>query len=186
MMIDSAILKYAIDLVAVFLLALGIKRLSKVRSARAANRLAALAMALAVLGVLVDFIGTSGISLNAWIWIILGTFIGGIFGLITAQRVPMTSMPETVALFNGCGGMSSLLVAMGVVLFLVEGEAGQLSKDLVGTISIVVSVFVGAITFSGSIVAMANSDQFSGRTGPEGKSETSVGFTFLHFRMTPR
>jgi len=52
--------------------------------------------------------------------------------------------------------MSSLLVAMGVVLFLGNGEASAVSnKDLVGNISIVVSVFVGAITFSGSIVAMA-------------------------------
>ena len=62
----------------------------------------------------------------------------------------MTSMPETVALFNGCGGMSSLLVALGVALF---PEAG--GSDLVAVVSIVVSVFVGAITFTGSIVAMA-------------------------------
>ena len=70
MMNTAEILKYAIDLIAVLLLALGIKGLSKVRSARDANRLAALAMLLAVLGVLVNFLGSSGISLNSWIWII--------------------------------------------------------------------------------------------------------------------
>ena len=68
-MSSAVVVKYAIDLVAVLLLALGIKGLSKVRSAREANRLAAVAMALAVLGVLVDsFAG--GISASAWSWII--------------------------------------------------------------------------------------------------------------------
>ena len=155
-MIDFAILKYVIDLVAVLLLSLGIKGLSKVRSSREANWLAAFAIGLAVVGVLVESLGGSGISFNAWIWIILGTSVGGLLGMVTAKQVPMTAMPEIVALFNGCGGMSSLLVAMGVVLFIGNGEIGAVvDKGLVGAISIVVSVFVGAITFSGSIVAMA-------------------------------
>ena len=111
------ILRYAIELGAVLLLALGIKGLSKVRSARGANQLAAVAMALAVLGLLISSLATSGISAAAWIWIVLGTLAGGVLGAITAQRVPMTSMPETVALFNGCGGMSSLLVALAAALF---------------------------------------------------------------------
>ncbi|MAV12685.1 MAG: NAD synthetase [Cyanobium sp. MED843] len=149
-MTASLILKYAIELVAVLLLALGIKGLSKVRSARGANQLAAVAMALAVLGLLINYAGNGGITAAAWIWILIGTAAGGLLGAITAQRVPMTSMPETVALFNGCGGMSSLLVALGVALF---PETG--GSDLVAIVSIAVSVFVGAITFTGSIVAMA-------------------------------
>ncbi|MGB1197023.1 MAG: NAD(P)(+) transhydrogenase (Re/Si-specific) subunit beta, partial [Synechococcus sp.] len=144
-------LKYAVELVAVLLLALGIKGLSKVRSARSANQLAAVAMALAVLGLLINYLGTSGISAAAWTWIIIGTLIGGVLGAITAQRVPMTSMPETVALFNGCGGMSSLLVALAAAFFPLQLEAA----GLVAVVSIVISVFVGAITFTGSIVAMA-------------------------------
>ena len=135
----------AIDLVAVLLLALGIKGLSKVSSARAANGLAALAMGLAVIGLLVQ-IRPGPI---AWIWIALGSALGALAGLITARRVPMTAMPETVALFNGCGGMASLLVAVGVALF------DSADADIVALVSIAVSVFVGAITFSGSIVAMA-------------------------------
>ncbi len=149
----TEILKYTIDLVAVLLLALGIKGLSKVRSAREANRLAAIAMLLAVVGVLFNYLGGTGISLSAWIWIFIGTIIGGSLGMITAKRVPMTAMPETVALFNGCGGMSSLLVAMAVALF--SGTRMGLNNGIVEKISIAISVFVGAITFSGSIVAMA-------------------------------
>ncbi|QNI72950.1 NAD(P)(+) transhydrogenase (Re/Si-specific) subunit beta [Synechococcus sp. NOUM97013] len=144
-------LKYAVELVAVLLLALGIKGLSKVRSARSANQLAAVAMGLAVLGLLINYLGTSGISAAAWIWIVIGTVVGGVFGAITAQRVPMTSMPETVALFNGCGGMSSLLVALAAAFFPTQLDA----FGLVAVVSIAISVFVGAITFTGSIVAMA-------------------------------
>lgn len=136
---------YAIDLGAVLLLALGIKGLSKVSSARTANGLAALAMGLAALGLLVQLQPGP----TAWLWIAGGSALGGLVGWLMALRVPMTAMPETVALFNGCGGMASLLVAMGVALF-------QSSEpNLVARISIVISVFVGAITFSGSIVAMA-------------------------------
>ena len=64
----SLIIKYAIELIAVLLLALGIKGLSKVRSARGANQLAAVAMGLAVVGLLFNYIGTTGIAAAAWIW----------------------------------------------------------------------------------------------------------------------
>ena len=149
-MTATTVLSYAIDLVAVLLLALGLKGLSKVRSARSANGLAALAMGLAVVGLLIQ----QQLSPQAWLWIAAGSAAGGLAGLLTAQRVPMTAMPETVALFNGCGGMASLLVAIAVALFQSgSGELGEVSV-LVERISIVISVFVGAITFSGSIVAM--------------------------------
>jgi len=113
----TLILKFWIDLLAILLLALGIKGLSKVRSAREANRLAAIAMAIAVLGVLIGSFGSLVKSPEAWVWITLGSALGGLLGAFTAQRVAMTAMPETVALFNGCGGMSSLLVAIAVKLF---------------------------------------------------------------------
>ena len=63
----SELLKYLIDLTAVLLLALGIKGLSKVSSARDANRLAAIAMSFAVIGIFVDSTGGSGIAINSWI-----------------------------------------------------------------------------------------------------------------------
>ena len=152
---------YLIDLLAVLLLALGLKGLSKVRSARSANGLAALAMGLAVAGLLIQLQPDP----TAWLWIAVGTAAGGLLGLLTAQRVPMTAMPETVALFNGCGGMASLLVAMAVALF------GGGDSGLVERISIVISVFVGAITFSGSIVAMG---KLQGWIGTPGWTQSSV------------
>jgi NAD(P) transhydrogenase subunit beta len=141
----TSLLSDGLDLVAVLLLGLGIKGLSKVRSARGANQLAAVAMALAVIGLLIEIRPEP----MAWLWIAAGSAAGGLAGLVTAQRVPMTAMPEVVALFNGCGGLASLLVAVGVALF------DSAEADIVALVSIAISVFVGAITFSGSIVAMA-------------------------------
>ena len=150
----SSIINFSIELLAVLLLALGIKGLSKVRSAREANILAAFAMLISVVGLLLsNYLGESGIPDQSWKWIIIGSLVGSLFGALLAKKVPMTSMPETVALFNGFGGMSSLLVAVGMSLFDPSNLEGNLK--LVTNISIAVSVFVGAITFSGSIAAMA-------------------------------
>ena len=130
------------DLLAVLLLALGIKGLSRVRSARNANRLAALALLLAVIGLLLQQ------GLQGWPWILIGCGLGSLLGVLVAQKAPMTAMPQVVALFNGCGGMASLLVALAAAAL--PSATGALA-----TISIVVSVLVGGITFSGSLVAMA-------------------------------
>ncbi|MFZ9568758.1 MAG: NAD(P)(+) transhydrogenase (Re/Si-specific) subunit beta, partial [Vulcanococcus sp.] len=148
-------LGYLIDLLAVLLLALGLKGLSKVRSARSANGLAALAMGLAVAGLLLQLQPGA----LAWLAIVLGTLVGGGLGWLMARKVAMTEMPETVALFNGCGGMASLLVALAVALF----DDG--SADMVELVSVVISVFGGAITFSGSIVAMGKLQGWLGTPG---------------------
>ncbi|WP_320674749.1 NAD(P)(+) transhydrogenase (Re/Si-specific) subunit beta [Prochlorococcus sp. MIT 1341] len=155
MSINTNIIKYAIDLSAVLLLSLGIKGLSKVRTAREANRLAAIAILLSVIGVFIVSFSNQSITTSALIWIAIGTSLGGIFGVVIAQKVPMTSMPETVALFNGCGGMSSLLVALGVSLFPITDPNIESGNGVIEILSIITSIFVGSITFSGSIVAMA-------------------------------
>ncbi|MFM8524446.1 MAG: NAD(P)(+) transhydrogenase (Re/Si-specific) subunit beta [Cyanobacteriota bacterium] len=131
------------DLGAVLLLALGLKGLSRIRSARGANGLAALALGLAVVGLLLE----QGIV--GWPWMLAGLLVGGAAGALLAYRVPMTAMPEAVALFNGCGGMSSLLVALGAAAL--PSAAGH----ALVLVSLLASVLVGAITFSGSLVAMA-------------------------------
>ena len=147
-MSSAALFQAGLDLVAVALLALGIKGLSRIRSARAANQLAAGAMALAVVGLLVNAQPTA----VTWVWIAVGAAVGGMLGALTARLVPMTAMPETVAFFNGCGGLSSLLVALGVIL--AAGGDGGVPPGLPVLISIGFSIVVGAITFTGSVVAM--------------------------------
>ncbi len=150
-------LHLTLDLGAVLLLALGLKGLSKVRTARMANGLAAVALVLAVLGLLLEQ------GLTGWSWMLLGLAAGGGAGALVAYRVPMTSMPEVVALFNGCGGMSSLLVALGAAALPAAG--GRAALNRLELVSVLVSVLVGAITFSGSLVAMAKLQEWLATPG---------------------
>ncbi|MBL4843985.1 MAG: NAD(P)(+) transhydrogenase (Re/Si-specific) subunit beta [Planctomycetes bacterium] len=99
-------------LVAIVLFIIGIKRLGKVRTARSGNGLACLAMLIAILA---TFALAAKQGVMDWEWIVGGLVAGGVIGLVAAIRVPMTSMPEMVALFNGSGGAASLLVALAVL-----------------------------------------------------------------------
>ncbi|MDP4879761.1 MAG: NAD(P)(+) transhydrogenase (Re/Si-specific) subunit beta, partial [Opitutales bacterium] len=81
----------------------GIKMLGNAATARKGNLLSSVGMGLAVLVTLVD-------SDLSYALIIGALAAGSIIGFIAAKRVQMTGMPELVALFNGFGGLASLLV----------------------------------------------------------------------------
>ena len=129
----------------------GLKRLGKVKTARSGNTLAAMAMLLAVLGTLIE-IGTV-----EYHWIIAGLVIGGAIGAIAATKVHMTQMPEMVAIFNGTGGAASAAVAIAVVWQkLIETNVSLAAFEALGgteSITIGVSVIIGSITTSGSVIA---------------------------------
>ncbi len=117
----------------------GLKMLSSPATARRGNLTSALGMLLAIVVTLM----TQGLDYK---WVILGMAIGSIIGIIAAYKVQMTSMPEMVALFNGFGGIASM--------FLAWGEYHQ-HPELSVFIALVsfLSVFIGGITFTGSMVA---------------------------------
>ncbi|MEM9552999.1 MAG: NAD(P)(+) transhydrogenase (Re/Si-specific) subunit beta [Acidobacteriota bacterium] len=148
--VESALVPFLYLLSAVLFI-LGLKGLTRVRSARNGNRLSALAMLVAVVATLIE-LGTVDYT-----WIVAGLVIGGAIGLIAALRVEMTQMPEMVALFNGSGGGASALVA-AAVLWREAIEAGE-PTTLVGVsglapgVTTVLSMLIGALTLSGSIVA---------------------------------
>ncbi len=149
-------------LVATVLFILGIKRLSKVRTARSGNQLAAVGMLLAIVVTLVAPEGGVGLD---WTTVVVGIILGTLVGGIMAKRVEMTGMPELVALFNGFGGLASTFVA--VTEFwgrhqpaLTPANAAAASGDVVlggevWAIAIVLSILIGTVTFTGSLVAMA-------------------------------
>lgn len=99
-------------LVAIVLFIFGIKRLGRVRTAANGNRMAALAMLIATLATVFKLFQDGVVG---WPWIVGGLVAGGVIGLVMAIRVPMTDMPEMVALLNGSGGAASLLVALAVL-----------------------------------------------------------------------
>ena len=117
----------------------GLKMLSSPATARRGNLLSALGMAIAIVFTLM----AQGLDYK---WIILGMLIGTGIGVVAAIRVEMTSMPEMVALFNGFGGISSLLLAWA--------EYHQ-HPEMTVFIAIVafLSAFIGGVTFTGSMVA---------------------------------
>ncbi|MDP7062134.1 MAG: NAD(P)(+) transhydrogenase (Re/Si-specific) subunit beta [Planctomycetota bacterium] len=147
-------------LVATFLFILGIKRLSKVRTARSGNQLAAIGMLLAIVVTLVSPEG--GVDLG-WTTVAVGLILGGLVGGVLAKRVEMTGMPELVALFNGFGGLASTFVAVtefwgrfgNVDIGTPVDAAGDVVLGgSVWAIAIVLSVLIGTVTFTGSLIAM--------------------------------
>jgi len=106
--------EYLIDaafLVAIVLFIFGIKRLGKVKTARSGNTFAWLAMLIATVAAL----GSAESFVVNWWWIIGAGIAGIAVGAFAAKTVAMTDMPEMVALFNGSGGVASLLVAMAAL-----------------------------------------------------------------------
>jgi len=129
-------------MVAALLFILGIQRLSKVKTARSGNRLAAVGMLLAVLVAL-------AIHTNiGWPVLAGGLVTGAIIGALLAMRVQMTGMPELVALFNGLGGAASAFVALSDFT---QKQEGAFAPDY--AVAIGLSILIGAVTLSGSLIA---------------------------------
>jgi len=125
--------------VSAILFIFGLKRLGSPATARNGNMLSSIGMLLAVIA------GLLNQHIVTYEWIIAGIIVGGIIGGLAARLVQMTSMPEMVALFNGFGGIASLLV----------GWAALYGAD-VSTFSVVtifLAMLIGGLTFSGSLIA---------------------------------
>jgi NAD(P) transhydrogenase subunit beta len=141
-----------IYLLSTILFIFGIKRLSKVKTARRGNALAAVGMLLAIVGALLE------LGVVDYRWIAGGMAVGTIIGLLFALRVQMTSMPEMVALFNGFGGIASALVATSIYWDeVVQRAPAGTVYEAVGTdeaITVMLSILIGGITFTGSLIAL--------------------------------
>src|SRR5436190_18637040 len=131
-------------LVAASLFIVGLKRLSSPRTARSGNQIAAIGMALAIGATLFDE------RIETYVWIVVGALIGGVGGAVGARRVKMTAMPQMVALFNGLGGGAAALVAFSDYHNTV-GAPGHVAAKII--VSILFSAAIGAISFSGSMIA---------------------------------
>jgi NAD(P) transhydrogenase subunit beta len=131
-------------IVAAVLFIFGLKRLSSPSTARSGNRVAAVGMALALAATLLDH------QIVSYWTIALGTLIGAVIGVYFARTVQMTAMPQMVALFNGMGGATAALVSVAEYLRLTRaGETIGVGEAT----SIVLGTAIGAISFTGSIIA---------------------------------
>jgi len=148
---DFSLLINAVYVVSAILFIFGLKLLSHPSSARKGNLLSALAMLVAVVVTLLE---QQIISFDV---IVASIVVGSAIGVIAAKKVEMTAMPELVSLFNGIGGLASLAVAYATII-------GETELSVLVLIVSFVALLIGAITFSGSVIAWAKlSERMIGR-----------------------
>lgn len=143
-MLNQGIIQAAY-VIAALLFIFSLRGLSNQESAKSGNIYGIIGMAIALIATVASING--GLH-----WIVIAMVIGGAIGLYLAQKVEMTQMPELVALLHSFVGMAAVLVGFNsyldphIALFL----GGELTVHLV---EIFIGVFIGAVTFSGSVVA---------------------------------
>ena len=145
---DIAALLY---LVAGVLFIQALRGLSSPESSRRGNMLGIAGMVIAI-GTTLAAHPPAGTG--AWILVVAGLGLGGGIGAVIARKVPMTSMPELVAAFHSLVGMAAVLVAAGA--FYAPTAFGIGTDGHIHTQSLIemsIGVAIGAITFTGSIIA---------------------------------
>jgi NAD(P) transhydrogenase subunit beta len=130
-------------LVSAILFILGLKGLTHPATARRGNFYAMFGMLIAIAATLL------GRDVQSYGFIVAGIAGGAIIGTIVALRIQMTAMPQLVAALHSFVGLAAVLVGIGT--FLHKQDAGLLNTVLMGEIS--AGVVIGAITFTGSIIA---------------------------------
>jgi len=149
-------------IIAAILFILGLKMLSSPATARRGNLISAVGMFLAVVLTLLNK------EIIDFHWIVIGFVLGAVIGAFAARLVAMTQMPEMVALFNGFGGIASLLVGWGAY-------QAQPNAETFTVTTIFLSVLIGGVTFSGSLIAFGKLSEIMG-----GKPTIFAGQKFLN------
>ncbi|MEN8166584.1 MAG: NAD(P)(+) transhydrogenase (Re/Si-specific) subunit beta [Pseudomonadota bacterium] len=169
-------------LISAILFILALKGLTHPASARRGNYLAMTGMAIAIAATLM------GSEVKSYGFIIVAVAIGAVIGSVVAARVQMTAMPQLVAALHSFVGMAAVLVAIGT--YLNHDAAGTLNPVMMGELS--AGIIIGAITFSGSVVAFAKLQglvsgapvKFAGQHALNaGLAIAAIGFA-IHFGMT--
>lgn len=144
----SAGLAQAAYIIAALFFILSLAGLSKQTSAKSGNYFGVAGMAIALIATIF------GPYSQGLIWIVLAMVIGGSIGIYYAKRVEMTEMPELVAILHSFVGMAAVLVGYNSYLEppLYSGEFAH-TEHVIHMVEVFLGVFIGAITFTGSVVA---------------------------------
>ncbi|HWG65235.1 MAG TPA: NAD(P)(+) transhydrogenase (Re/Si-specific) subunit beta [Streptosporangiaceae bacterium] len=129
---------------------LGLHLMNSPATARRGNQLSTGGMVAAVAATLALIAHAGVISVTGWLVMILGALLGGSAGLYAARSVQMTAMPQLVSVFNAVGGGAAALVAINDYVHLAGRTVGVGESTTIPTL---LDVLIGAITFSGSIIA---------------------------------
>ena len=167
-------------MIASVLFIMGIKKLGKADSARKGNLMSSIGMGIAVLSVLISQDVFDG-GVIAYVIIILAIIAGSVIGFIWAKKVEMTGMPQLVALFNGFGGLSSMLVAISQYCAL-SGGSDAVGTDAFTSLTLGLTILIGAVAFTGSLIAwgkLAGLKMFKKNISIPGKNFINAGITFV-------
>jgi len=141
-------MNYMMEIVYLFssvLFIMGLKGLSHPESARRGMHMAEAGMLFAVIGTLV------GKQIVTWEWIIAGIAVGSAIGAAMAIFMPMTAMPQRIALSHAFGALAAVLV--GINEYIEKGHLGEITNGLMGALGF--EVLFGALTVTGSLMAFA-------------------------------
>src|SRR5438477_2544796 len=151
------VLTYLVYLVSGITFILALKFLSSPRTARTGNLLGAGGMALVVIWTLFT---AAGMLEHWWIVLVAGG-VGSVIGVLGARRVPMTAMPQMVAIFNGAGGGAAAVVALSEFLVSVKDlPSGAPLLPVVPMIATLLGAVIGGVSLTGSIVAFGKLQGF--------------------------
>src|ERR1700760_1681617 len=127
----------------------GLHLMNSPATARRGNQVSTAGMVIAIIATLVLLIHAGSVTGIGWTVLIIGTLLGSAAGLYSARTVQMTAMPQLVSMFNAVGGGAAALVA--VYEYMHDETAGT----VLGSTSVftVLDVLIGAVTFTGSIIA---------------------------------
>ncbi len=142
-------------LAAAVLFIFGIRILRSPMTARAGNLIAAVGMLVAVVATLLEFKGDASTLL-----MIAGVVVAGsALGALTAVRVPMTSMPQFVAAFNGVGGGAAALISFSELYKLSQLPLPE--QNFVILLAILFGILIGGVSFAGSAVAFTKLEEIA-------------------------
>ena len=154
----SANISAVLYLVSGVLFILALRGLSHPTTSRQGNLFGMIGMGIAIL---TTILGSAPAGFVGWMLVILGLAIGGGAGAVVARRVPMTAMPQLVAAFHSLVGLAAVLVAAGALYApqafgIIAPGTSRIAGGSLFEMSL--GVAIGAITFTGSIIAFLKLD----------------------------
>src|ERR1700733_6463909 len=135
---------------------LALRGLSSPETSRRGNQMGMIGMAIAVAVTLAMLFASGALDALTVVLIVAGIAVGGTVGALVARRVEMTAMPQLVAAFHSLVGLSACLVAVAAIYtpaaYHIAVGAGV---KLESPIELSVGLAIGAVTFTGSVIAFA-------------------------------
>ncbi len=139
----------AVYLLAIVLFIFSLANLSKQENAKRGNTFGIIGMVLTITATFLLIFSRPNIE-DYWIFMVTSLLVAAVIGQRVASRVEMTAMPELIAILHSFVGLAAVLIGFGTFI---ENTPLSGAEKIIHEVEIYLGVFIGAITFSGSVVA---------------------------------